>query len=222
MRTLVMLFIAAGATFAHANDALRVDGVPVYGRVRDVELRDIRSAIGVGASHGSVFKVEVLGRRDINVHLRNIGYIHAWRPIDDHTWAFGPSPAMRDPEVLCLINRADEVYIFPVTTPSKPHRNDKRMRLLIGQPRREIVRLLGKEKNWYQGSYSLIALEPEPTNVGFVFRRDKNELVLFFSGEGYAEGSFNGEYVADPLEYEPGKKFVEWTRRYAQTELAAK
>ena len=92
----------------------------------------------------------------------------------------------------------------------------------MGQARREIVRLLSNARNWYQGHYSLITVEPEPTNVGFIFRRGENELVLFFSGEGFAEGSFNGQHVADPLEYEPGKEFAKWTHRYAQLELAAK
>ena len=222
MRALLVLLVVIGATFAQASDERRVDGVPVYGRSHDVELRDIRSAIKVGASHGSVFKVEVLGPRDINVHLRNIGYIHAWRFVDDHDWAFGPRPAMWDPEVLRLIKDANKVYVFPVTTPSSPHRDDKRMRLLVGEARREIVRLLSKERNWYQGHYSLISLEPEPTNVGLIFRRGRSELVLFFSGDGFAKGSVKGEYVADPLEFEPGKEFVKWSARYAQVELAAK
>jgi hypothetical protein len=222
MRALLVPLLVVGATMAQASDARRVGGVPVYGRSHDVELRDIRSAIKVGASHGTVFKVEVLGPRDIRVHLRNLGYIHAWRFVDDHDWAFGPHPAMWDPDVLRLIKSANEVYVFPVTTPSKPHRDDKHMRLLVGQARRDIVRLLSQERNWYQGHYSLMSVEPEPTNVGLIFRRGRSELVLFFSGEGFAEGSFNGQYVADPLEFKPGKKFVNWSARYAQVELAAK
>ncbi len=228
MHALLILLALAGATLAHASDAMRVDGVPVYGRLHDVELIDIREAIKVGASHGTVFKVEVVGPADIKVHLRNPGYIALGRFAGilpdgsrDHVWSFS-HPYMWDPEVLHLIKTASEVYVFPVTTPFKPHRDDKRMRLLVDQARRDIVRLLSKERNWYQGHYSLIAVEPEPTNVGFVFRRGKNELVLFFSGEGFAKGSFNGQYVADPLENEPGKEFVKWSRRYAQIELAAK
>jgi hypothetical protein len=211
MRALLIPLVVAGVTLAHASDAMRVDGVPVYGRVHDVELVDIRAAIKVGASHGSVFKVEVLGPADINVHLRNLGYIALRRFAGiqydgsrSHDWSFS-HPYMYDPEVLDLIRRADEVYVFPIATPLKPHRDDKHMRLLVDPARREIMRLLGKERNWYQGHYSLIAIEPEPTNVGLVFRRGKNELVLFFSGEGFAEGSFNGQYVADPLQDEPGK-----------------
>lgn len=228
MRAVIVLVVAVGASLAYTSAPMRVDGVPVYGRLHDVELQDIRAAIKVGASHGSIFKVEVLSSSEINVYLRNLGYINLGRYAGvqydgsrSHDWSFS-HPYMWDPEVLHLIKKADEVYVFPVITPLKPHRDDKRMRLLVGQARRNIIGLLGNERNWYQGHYSLIAIEPEPTNVGFVFRRGKNELVLFFSGDGFAQGSFNGKHVADLLESEPGKEFVKWTRQYAQLELAAK
>lgn len=222
MRALLLVAVAS-ATVVQTSSAMRVDGVPVYGRLHDVELRDIRDAIRVGASHGSVFKVEVLDPRHINVHLRNLGYIPTWRFAHDHDWAFD-HPYMWDPEVLHLIKAAREVYVFPVTTPARPHRDDKRMRLLLGPPRRDIVGLLGRERNWYVGQYTLLGT-PKSTTVGLLFRQGKNELVLFFSGEVetiLAEGSFNGQYVADILEQKPGKKFAQWTRRYAQIELAAK
>ncbi|MEY2545608.1 MAG: hypothetical protein QOG48_725 [Verrucomicrobiota bacterium] len=234
---MIVLVAAAAATLAYGSDALRVDGVPVYGRVRDVERIDIHQAIKAGNSHGSVFKVEVLGPEDIKVHLRKLGYIHLGRSAEirsdgsrDHTWASG-NPNMYDPEVLDLIRTAGEVYVFPVTTPRNPHRDDKQMRLLVGQARGEIIRLLGREQNWYVGSYNIIVvasepavLAPEPTNVGLVFRRGKTELVLFFSDldMALAKGSFNGQYVADLLEDKPSKEFAKWCHRYAQVELARK
>jgi hypothetical protein len=222
MRVLVILLAVAGATQAHASNVMRVDGVPVYGRVHDVELVDIRAAIKVGASHGSVFKAEVLGPADINVHLRNLGYISLGRYAGvkadgtrDHVWSFD-HPYMYDPEVLNLIRTADEVYVFPVRTPLKPHRDDKHLRLLSRQPRQEIVRLLGNQKNWCQCVYDLVVVEPEPTNVGLLFRRGRSELVLFFTRGGYAEGTFNGQYIANPLN--DGERMDEWSKRFAGTE----
>ena len=127
---------------------------------------------------------------------------------------------MYDPEVQHLIRTADEVYIFPVTTPLKPHRNDKHMRLLVGDARQQIVRLLGNAKNWCQCLFDLVVVESEPTNVGLLFRRDRSELVLFFTHGGYAEGTFSGHYIANPLN--DGQRMDNWSARFAQTELAVK
>jgi hypothetical protein len=205
MRGLVIVLVAAGATLAHAGDALRVDGVPVYGRVRDVERIDIREAIKVGNSHGHVYKADVLGPADIKVYLRDLGFIHLGRYAGiqrdgnrSHDWSWS-YPSMYDPEVIHLIRTADEVYVFPVATPLKPHRNDKHMRLLTGDARRQVIRLLGNEKNWCHCVFDLVIVEPEPPNVGLGFRRGRNELVLFFTRGGFAEGTFNGHYIANPL-----------------------
>jgi hypothetical protein len=127
---------------------------------------------------------------------------------------------MYDPEVLHLIRTADEIYVFPVTTPLKPHRNDKHMRLLVGDARYQIVRLVGNAKNWCQCVFDLVVVEPEPTNVGLLFRRGRSELVLFFTRGGYAEGIFNGHYIANPLN--DGQRMDKWSARFAETELAVK
>jgi hypothetical protein len=229
-RWFLFLFIDAllllSTALAHASDALRVDGVSVSGRIRDVERIDIREAIKVGASHGSVFKAEVLGPSDIKVYLRNLGFIQLGRYAGiqsdgtrSHDWSWS-YPSMYDPEVLQLIRTADEVSVFSVTTPLKPHRDDKHMRLLSGDARRQIIRLLGNEKNWCHCVFDLVFVEPEPTNVGLLFRRGRNELMLFFTRGGYAEGTFNGHYIANPLN--EGKRMDDWSSRFAQTELAVK
>ena len=111
--------------------------------------------------------------------------------------------------------------MFPITTPSKPHRDDKRLRLLSTDARRELVRLLSHQNDWFQGSYGgLIMLEPERRNIGFIIRRGGDELVLFFRGGGVAEGTFNGQHTGGLLEDERGKQLEEWKRHYARPELA--
>jgi hypothetical protein len=226
MRVLVILLVLTAGTLVHADAAIPVEGVPVYGRLHDVELVDIRAAIKVGASHGSVFKAEVLGPADIKVHLRNLGYIHLGRfariqydGTRSHDWSWS-SPSMYDPEVVHLIRTADQVYVFPVKTPLKPHRDDKHMRLLGDQARREVVRLLGNEKNWCQCVFDLVVVEPEPTNVGLLFRRGTSELVLFFTRGGFAEGTFNEHYIANPLN--EGERMDAWSKRFAEVELSVK
>jgi hypothetical protein len=226
MRSLVVVLVAAAATLAHASDALRVDGVPLYGRVRDVERIDIHEAIKVGNSHGHAYKAEVLGPADIKVYLRGLGFIQLGRYAGverdgtrSHDWSWS-SPSMYDPEVIHLIRAADEVYVFPVVAPLKPHRDDKHIRLVTGDARRELTRLLGNEKNWCHCVFDLVIVEPEPTNVGLLFRRGREELVLFFTRGGFAEGTFNGHYIANPLD--DGERMDKWSSRFARIELAAK
>jgi len=85
MRALVILAVFTGVTLARASEVTRVDGVPVYGRVNDVERVDIQEAIKAGASHGTVFKIDVLGKASIIVSLRNIGFISLERDASIHS-----------------------------------------------------------------------------------------------------------------------------------------
>jgi hypothetical protein len=118
---------------------------------------------------------------------------------------------------------ADELYVFPVLTPLKPQRDDKHLRRLDDNARRRLVRLLTDHRSWYQGGYTMIIGEPEPRNIGVLFRRGRSELVLFFSGSftssaGLIEGAFNGQHVSNMLEDDAGKKMEEWSHRFALPE----
>ncbi len=133
---------------------------------------------------------------------------------------------MWDPEVLDLINTAERVYASPVTTALAPRLEERRMRLLVGQARREIVALLGRKRTWYVGHYTIVHGDVPPRSLGLVFRRGTNELVLFFLEWGgsenklqYVEGTFNGRSVADELEEKPARSLLKWAQRYAKTEL---
>jgi hypothetical protein len=126
---------------------------------------------------------------------------------------------------LPFMHRAERVYVFPVTTLMEPHRDDKHLRLLGREAADSIVQLLGREQNWYNGLYTIMEGADQPTNVGFLFRSGKDELVLFFSEMTVVtgvHGTFMGKRVEGMLEEEPRAKFEEWKRRYAQTELAFK
>jgi hypothetical protein len=122
---------------------------------------------------------------------------------------------------LPFMHRAEAVYVFPVTTPMEPRRNDKHLRLLGRRAARSVVQLLGKELNWYNGLYTIVEAADQPANVGLLFRAGKDELVLFFS-EMTVQGTFQGKRVGGMLEDEPRTKFEEWKRRYARPELAVK
>jgi hypothetical protein len=53
-------------------------------------------------------------------------------------------------------------------------------------------------------------------NVGFIFRHDKEELVLFFSGN-VAEGIINGQNTKGLLEDNRGNQLEQGKKRYANT-----
>jgi hypothetical protein len=126
-----------------------------------------------------------------------------------------------DPPVLALIRTADEVYVFPVLTPLKPHRDDVHLRLLASEARQKIARLLGERQNWWHGGWGHLLVDDGSTDVGLLFRHQKNELVLFFCG-GVVKGTFNGEETFGLFHEKRAKTLEEWKRRYAHPELSAK
>src|SRR6059058_3867451 len=119
---------------------------------------------------------------------------HAAKGIDD------------SPEVLRFIRSADAVYIFPVTDPHKPRRDDRHLRLLSRNASRSIARLLGSYENWWHGLYTIVLEEPLPTKIGLLFRTRRDDLVLFADSET-VEGTFRGTDIAGMLEDKPKKKF---------------
>ena len=210
----------------------RVDGIPVRGNVASVSVTDIRDAIR--AVKDGVSSVTVLNADRMRVYfkLTDLGWIGVRRdPFakqrTDHTWPgwLCDGRGIDDPEVAQFMRTADVLYVFPVLTPRKPRRDDKHLRRLDDPARRRLVRLLTDHRSWYQGGYTMIIVEPEPKNVGILFRRGRTALVLFFSrsftsSAGLIQGAFNGQHVEEMLEDDAGKKMEEWSRRFAQPELA--
>ena len=222
---LVLLVTAIGASAS----SLQVDGIPVRGPSRAVSDSDVRNA--VRAVHGKVSRVEVLNADRMHVYFKpiDLGWIAVQREQNrpsDPIWpgwvcnGFG----VDDPKVSQFIRVADELYVFPVMTPDEPRRDRKRMRRLDSSARRKLADLLAGQESWYRGGYKLIKVRAEPRNIGVLFRRGRNELVLFFSSSftssaGRIEGAFNGRHVVGMLEDDPGKEMERWRRRFAQPEL---
>ena len=126
-----------------------------------------------------------------------------------------------DPPILALIKTSDEVYVFPVTTPLKPHRDNTRLRLLGAEAKQKIARLLGDRQNWWQGNWGHVLVDDGSTDIGLLFRHQKDELVLFFYG-GLVHGTFNGEETAGLYGFNEKreKRLEEWKHRYAHPELS--
>ena len=221
-----LLLVSLALPVVCSASSARVDGIPVSGKVSAVSASDIRDA--VKAVKDPVSRVEVLNAHRMHVYfkLHDLGWI-AVRP-DPY-----PSPGwprwlcdgrgIDDPEISRFVRSADELYVFPVVTPLEPRRDDKHLRRVDDQARRRLVRLLTDHRSYYQGGYTMIIVEPEPRNIGVLFRRGRIELVLFFSGSftssaGLIHGAFNGQHVEDMLEDNAGKKMEDWSHRFAQPE----
>lgn len=216
------------------SEATLVDGIPIFGRVDAVIDEDIREVIkeATDNSNSEAKKpraIEVMSADEMHAYLpeRALG----WRPLrlgpvvesdgQEHLrWGSCSWGIDNTDGALHLIRTADEVYVFPLSNPSKPERDDQHLRRLGPNARRDLVQLLGYKKDWFQGHYSLIWVEPPEPSVGFVFRRGNNELVLFFT-DTVAEGTYNGENTSGLLDHSREKQFERWKKRYAKQELKA-
>ena len=231
MRPLLAVTSILAASTLTAGDSMRVDGVPVHGRVHDVSVADIHEAI---ARHGpdKALELEVISSREMHAYYGS--HEQGWTrvrlfpsvPLHNGRHVIWDDDRLRleVPGILDLIRTANEVYVFPVRTPVEdPHPDYRRRRLLNTDARENIVRLLGDKRNWDQGGGSLTIIKggKSPSDIGLLFRRGKNELVLLYL-DSWVIGTFNGEHVNGILEHEKQLKLLEvWKHHYAQPELAA-
>jgi hypothetical protein len=240
LRASFIIVVAAFTSIVSAAETIRIDGIPVYGRIHDVTRADIRAA--VADFGGKPASIEVISKTEMRLYLQNrdLGWIPKC-PIQvvetdgrRHAgWGWcGRLGLEDDPEALRLIRSADQVYIFPVTFTNKatdsvtfsatPHRDHKHLRLLEREASRPLARLLGNSKNWLHGFDDTIWIGPVPSNVGFIFRKGKDELVLFCTVGWRVEGTLNGQHTGGSLEEKPEQKLEDWKKRYAQPELTIK
>jgi hypothetical protein len=240
MRIVVSLIIGLAATLANASDTMQIDGVPVFGKVHDVSPADIREAL---KAHGEepAARIDVISKSEMHVYYRSqeLGWIPSYHRQAAYgssklAWSDGLWLGIRDsPEALQFIRRANDVYIFPVRFTSLrssvhnagwlvPHRSDKHLRSLGPEARRELVRLLSRQDSWFQGFDDRISVGDEPPNVGFLFRKGGDELVMLFCSGGMMEGVFKGQHTGGTLEERPQQEMDRWKTKYAQRELAIK
>ena len=226
---LVGLIVISFVTIA---GAIEVAGVKVRGRTASVSVADIRQAVTTGIGTGrTASSAEVVTRDEIRVYLDppELGWIPVSRQRVSHVdgstlieW-HGTVKSISEPDVLACIKGADHVYAFPVAKPLRPHRDKTQMRLLDSRARSEVVGLLGTSGNWYEGFYKLIIADEGQRGLGLVFRRGRDEVVLFWSQITRVEGTFNGRYINGLLDDRTGKPRMErWLRRYAPREFPFK
>ena len=170
MRALLVLIGFAVNTSGVSAESMHVDGVVVNGALNALSVADLHEAIIATTSESVLGKpnaLDVVDRSEVHVYyeLRDLG----WFPFR-HVMVVQPDGRRRlewlqvgrvvwdMPEAMSLIATADEVYVFPLTTPLKPHRDDGHLRLLVGEARQRIMRLLGNEKSWFHGLIDLIEI----------------------------------------------------------------
>lgn len=206
----------------------RVDDIQVYGRLSEVSATDIHEVV-VAYSFVESAKpaaIEVVSSSEVHVYPQS--QERGWFPVRRFKWyqpvgqvALRWTPMGRVvyeiPEALHLLGSASEVYVFPVTTPLKPHKDDSHLRLLDAEARESLERLLGNEASWFHGVNNLIWPEGVPKDVGFLFREGKAELLWFCP---FGQAKFNGERTAGGLVEAAEQKLSEWKHQYAQPELA--
>lgn len=128
-------------------------------------------------------------------------------------------------EAIRFMRDAEQVLIFPNPKPDKPRRDDKRMRLLTGEALRSLIRLVGHQQNWYVGWDNRFGAGPPPKDIGLLFRRGRDELVLFFYPGEMVDARFNGQRQDTRWSLLDGRAYKameQWKVRYARRELEAK
>jgi hypothetical protein len=252
VRALLVFLLVLAAVSAKAAESIRVEGVPVHGRIHDVSVAGIREAIAdfksTRTDKRAPKSIHVLSSREMRAFLpeRDMGWIAIrivprgdpghWNAPAWTTWG----RAIQDvPEFFRFVRSASQVYAFPVILSieredkvrgggsvrliGSPRRDDKHRRLLGDQARRELIRLVGHERDWFQGHDDTISIAEDLRNVGFVFQRGSDELTLFLTLGWRAVCVMpNGENLDGSLEAKLSERLEEWKKRYAQPELASK
>jgi hypothetical protein len=230
MRIFPILIGLAMVSPLAAGQSTHVDGILVYGRVHDISVGDIREATAASVSRKPV-ALEVLSSTEIHVYP---SWDLGWRPVcycevnepdgsRHREWMADGWGIPGMPGVFGFIKAADAVFVFPESTPLDPHRDDRHLRLLDPEARRNLVRVLGHEENWLHGFDNRFRVGgKEPANVGFLFRHGSSELVLFLASGDSMQGTFKGENTGGSLLVKAGQELETWKRRYAQPELTVK
>ncbi len=221
--------LVALSSSAIAVESMRIDGVPVYGRLHDVSADELREAVAdtkydLGENPSSI---EVMGPDAMRAYLpdRELGWIPERRIkcCVKRRWGLDGMDISGSPNVHRFIRTANEAYVFPLPNPLKPHRDDLRLRRLDASSRAGLVRFLGYEQDWFHGFDNRIWTDDKlPPSVGFVFRQGQSELVLFIIDGGRVTGTFNGEHKSGTLEGSAWKGLESWKHRYALPEMGSK
>jgi hypothetical protein len=235
MRPSVLILIAIGTVnLGSVCEAMQVNSVRILGRTQDMSVAEIRHAIADfvrdSSDKAKPAALEVINKTEMRACLpqRDLGWVSMRLlprvEVDGRkhlAWSVGDCCGIQDPpDALRVIRAAEQVYIFPIKNSWKPYRDNKQMRLLDQEARKQLVRLLGQQSDWWAGGYSGVLVIPT-RDIGFVFRHGRDEVVLFFADDTL-QGTLNGKNTSGLLDGKRHEQFEAWKRRYAQQELPSK
>ncbi|HEY2345315.1 MAG TPA: hypothetical protein VGH80_05450 [Xanthomonadaceae bacterium] len=227
------LALAAIAILALAPDAapMRVDGVPVYGRVHDIAVGDLHAAI-MSLGSAKPASIDVIDHDHIRAHLasKDLGWVPLGRCVMNEPdgsqqpdWCNDGHVIAEDQAALETIRTADQVFVFAVADREQPHRDERNMRLLDARASAGIRTLLGDTRHWLHGFDNTI-FKPNTrlraSDIGFVFRKGPSEVVLFFNYRR-VEGTFNGENIGH-CSLDRIEAMKAWEERFARPEMPTK
>lgn len=144
-------------------------------------------------------------------------------PVTTHSHPI--KPAELDPydqEVVAFIKHAQALYVFAPRSETAKRPDDKDLRLLSAEARQALLVVLSNQANWYQGLMTVGMLPYGKGSVGFLFRANKDDLILSLGSECTGgctvEGTFRGKGIFGMLNECAQPAIEDWKRRYASLE----
>ena len=143
--------------------------------------------------------------------------------VDRRTHWSKPAPLSPTDEALVdFMKHAQTVYFFPVESKTATRPDDKDLRLLDTQARQALLAVLSNQANWYHGLMTVAIRPYDAGSVGFVFRGDKGDLILFVSSNCTAgcivEGKFRSKDIFGILDESARPAIEDWKERYVSRE----
>jgi Dolichyl-phosphate-mannose-protein mannosyltransferase len=134
-------------------------------------------------------------------------------------WSKPADLSPTDEALVDFMKHSQAVYVFPLESKIATRPDDKDLRLLDTQARQTLFAVLSNQANWYHG---LMTVEIGPYgagSVGFVFRRDKDDLTLFVNSDCTAgcivEGKLRGKRIFGILNESAQPAIEDLKERYA-------
>jgi hypothetical protein len=212
--------LSVGQAVTKAREYLRSQGHPHQLPVTSVELRHVNGAPPLCFAYVLQFGESL--RDGLVVVLLDGSAVSPVTTQPSPTKAAELSPF--DEPVVDFMKHAQAVYVFPMKSETATRPDDKKLRLLDPEARRALVAVLSNPANWHHGLMTIGIGPYEAGSIGFLFRAQKDELILFVNSEcvgGCAvEGTFRGKDVFGFLNECAEPALDDWKQRYASVETS--
>jgi hypothetical protein len=209
--------LSVGQAVTKARDYLRSRGLPNQLPLTSVEFRHVHDAVPTCFAYVLQFGESL--KEGLVVVLLDGSVVS---PVITQSGTSKPAELSPfDEPVVDFMKRARTVYVFPAKSQSATRPDEKDLRLLDEKARQALLGVLCNPANWHHGLMT-VGIVYGPGDVGFVFRKDKGELIMLFSCEGPAgctvEGSFGDKNILGWLNECAQPQFDNWKGSFARPE----